>query len=303
MKFGVTLSPQLTEAFKEIELSLAKDVLNHYCQSTVVDYLDIVPGNYDMLSFLPTSRVESVSKDQYFICEQRQKAKVGVVLNKIIFDQTDNQIREVIESYKSASPDPTAYEFKIVSGEEVIWAFDRENNYLLSDLGASCMVNNDFRKSSLDFLVVNPDKFKVAVVLKNNKIQARVLIGTAFNLIGEYKHNEINYTTELREHWQAAQIYASNIHSAKALEYYLSKLDEKIIWRSYVRNQADPPRRIEEGGNLFYKETSISKRPACEMWVKPMEGSRGQISFEVIKNMNGSSSITLINGMDKVWIY
>jgi hypothetical protein len=148
------------------------------------NYLAVVPGEIDTISFLPKSKIDKV-EDPW--TQGRVKIKVGRFIKKFFSDFSisnwninDAEIERFVNSYKSYfSHDPT--KLKVVTGSDISKYYLQDNYYhydgcCYGTLWNSCMRQRE-RNEFMELYDKNPNiKMLVLFADDETKIKARALL-------------------------------------------------------------------------------------------------------------------------------
>ena len=148
------------------------------------NYLAIVPGEIDTISFLPRSKFEKV-EDPW--TQSRVKIKIGRFIKKFFSDFSmsnwnisDVEIEKFVNSYKSYfSQDPT--KLKIVTGSDISKYYLQDNYYQYDGCAYGTLWNSCMRQSERNKFMELYDKnpnIKMLVLFgdDNEKIKSRALL-------------------------------------------------------------------------------------------------------------------------------
>jgi hypothetical protein len=148
------------------------------------NYFDIVDSE-EMVSFINNKKVEDsdFDKDEYptfpYTMPGRGEIKIGKIVNYITqlkgFTITDQEREEFVNRWK-ASSSTGDFEFRLVSGDDIVKYYDEKNYYLSSgQLGMSCM--RDVKKSFFRIYSENPKKVKLLIYVNSeDKILGRAIV-------------------------------------------------------------------------------------------------------------------------------
>ena len=170
-KFKKLLSTTSTKLRKELENS----------EHPKYNYLDFeIDGNKLMLTFVNPVNFEKCGCDSGFTCKLRQKKKPVSLIKQLVTGMDDKSLTDVA-ARMAAEISSLQDNIKIVSGDEILWVYDRRNYY---DEGSetlwdSCMGKPDLN-NLMKFYADNPESVSVVYIHKHDKVTARALVWNGF---------------------------------------------------------------------------------------------------------------------------
>jgi hypothetical protein len=155
----------------------------------------IVKNHYNLF-ISPTERVVSKLWDPSI----RYHTKIGKIVRKIFPNiYNDNEITNFSEEYrKLIVVDKDGFDYKEVSGQDIVFWYNQENAYDSGTLGSSCM---RYAKCGSYFKIYteNPN-VKLAIILHKNRVKARCLLWKIDNVTYYdriyYTDNDTKYMLE-----------------------------------------------------------------------------------------------------------
>jgi hypothetical protein len=172
-------------------------------------------GNYPRVIGVEFERTEVVMP-QVWNFKKRYHTSVGKLIRRLFKDKySDRDITSFSEAYASlitvANP---LYDFQIMEGEQVKWAYHEDNYHTFSNtLGSSCM-RYDRCQSYFKMYTKDPSKVKIGVLLKGGKVAARAIL---WNL-GDY--------------WAYDRIYSTRTETENLLKSTLETAGYRRIWQA-----------------------------------------------------------------------
>lgn len=155
----------------------------------------IIKNHYNLF-INPIERVVSKLWDPSI----RYHTKIGKIVRKIFPNvYNDNEITNFSEEYrKLIVVDKDGFDYKEVSGQDIVFWYNQENAYDSGTLGSSCM---RYSKCGSYFKIYteNPN-VKLAIILHKNRVKARCLLWKIDNVTYYdriyYTDNDTNYMLE-----------------------------------------------------------------------------------------------------------
>lgn len=216
-----------------------------------VNYIKVVKGELDVISYLPKSRIEKVNDPWN---EGRNKVKIGRFINRVLTEYSiknfsiDNQaIERFVNIYKSYfSSDPT--KLKIVEGADIMKYYHEDNYFtLLGNRGGtlwnSCMRYYD-RNAFMQLYADNIDKVKMLIYLTDDdKIRGRALLwyGVKDHKDDTKRYNIMDRIYTVYQHdvalfktWARDNGFISKWEQNAKSEEYFDENGEMVVKKLYV---------------------------------------------------------------------
>jgi hypothetical protein len=151
--------------------------------------------------------------------KKRYHTSVGKLIRRIFKDKySDRDITTFSESYASLiTVSNPLYDFRIMEGEQVKWAYHEDNYYAFSNtLGSSCM-RYERCQPYFEMYTRDPSKVKIGVLMRANRVAARAILWN------------------LGEQWAYDRIYSINTETENLLKTALESANYKRIWQTHER--------------------------------------------------------------------
>ena len=147
------------------------------------NYLAVVPGEYDTISFLPKSKIDKV-EDPWTQC--RVKIKIGRFIKKFFSEFSitnwkidDSEIEKFVNTYKSYFSSDSS-NLKIIESGDISKYYLQDNYYSYNGstygtLWNSCMRQSD-RNKFMKLYDINPNIKLLVLLSDDDKVKARALL-------------------------------------------------------------------------------------------------------------------------------
>jgi hypothetical protein len=172
-------------------------------------------GNYPRVIGVEFERTEVVMP-QVWNFKKRYHTSVGKLIRRLFKDKySDRDITSFSEAYASlitvANP---LYDFQIMEGEQVKWAYHEDNYHTFSNtLGSSCM-RYDRCQSYFKMYTKDPSKVKMGVLLRSGKVAARAILWNLGN------------------QWGYDRVYSTRTETENLLKSTLETAGYRRIWQA-----------------------------------------------------------------------
>ena len=276
MKLGLHISPTVIANLKELaHEKIAQFLLSKLVVSDKINYIDQVG---DKWSFLPSNKKDEDTWNSRF----RQESSFAKVLSKImVAELPEYELKNFINAYHSLT---TFGDFncKMVEGDELVWAFQKENIKSAEILGSSCMVTDRSRFTGHKTWQANPDIIKAVLAMKKNEdgkeiVHARALI-------------HVGVCNDTKEKWK--DVKGQTITVANRI-YYGSKRGERAIIE-FLKSQ-DIYWSVSLSGQAYFGRKPITSMPKSQA-IGVMAGDPSVISGDRFSYKHSGDKIIFDNG-------